>query len=1704
MMRNSVFSKCLLLLFIPLCLHGQQAIPEGAGSYAEYPAQTEFYNFATTTNIMVQAGETRPIPTSDWWTSWVYSESDRLGGRIWAYPLTIDPGTTGIQVVRPVHWNATGTDMLIENPFRLTGTGFAPTESIVLDWSDWTVTAGFTDAEKSMRLTAAHGMPFVWVTTSNLAPQVQFDSVAFYDESGNTPSFPVTSGRLAFRCGDAYYGIHVPAGTALNYSGSEIMTIDLGAPTAINQIVMRWEAAYGKAYTIDFSTNGVNYTQAASVTNGDGGVDTNSVSGTARYVRITFIERGTQWGYSLWEVEVMSGGTNVALHKPVTTTTVNGGYVAANAVDGNLGSRWQAASSSSLSLAITYPQTNGYFVISALTDWSDLPLFDQYARTMPTNTTVSWTYDVTNGTLATAWDIATINLDTGATGTDPVLQGFIPHHYRDGNPGFSFLNREFSVARGTLKLAAGNHFTFSYPFSGILPHISKPVRNSLDATPYDEAIMTQLISEYVDSIENNNPPYGSDTYWGGKDLMRIARYMMAAKELGHPDYNTLRTILENAFNDWMTYTPGESSRYFAWYPRWKALIGFNESYYSGTFTDNHFHYGYFIQAAALLAMCDPDFVKQYEPMLTLIAKQYADWDHADTMLPFLRTMDPWIGHSYAGGLASGNGNNQESTSEAMQSWAGLFLLGNMLGNDAMRDAGAFGYASESRATMEYWFDIHGDVFPEGYDHPLVGILWNGGNAYATYFGAEPVYIHGIQWLPYGTYMNYLAMGWNRESATAHYDALLQESYDYLVNSSLPSASNQVYTIQTNLDAYLAISDPTTNDLAVISTLQTQLFYAQLSLTDQQTKAADGKVTEGEIGRDWGNVMMSWLQIFNPERVAGVMADYWVSTNQDEYNLMHSPYTSGLTYYYTHASQNYGTPDFDYHMTIPTGQAFYKESTGKTTFIVYNPKTNDVLCTVYNGSTAVTSFTVPALSTYNSDYPAGMPVNTLPAGWSHGDVGAVSQPGDAFMSGDILTIEAAGAGISGTNDAFHYVYKTGAGDLTALAKITGVSGTNATAGVMLRDSLDGDTRNVYAGLTASGTLFLQARSTDGANTVTVNSIPGQTAPLWLKLKRDGDLFTASYSPDNKIWTDIGSTTAVLNTNVYGGVAAESGTATASDFAVARLTTAVDGLVEAEDWSAAYGVQVQNTADIGGGENVGYIDAGDWMDYTLNIVSSGVYTVSFRIASTSTNAQLGFKVNGELLGTLTLPQTGGYQTWTTVQLTGIAIPEGIQTLTVTALSGGWNFNWFSFSDGSTPALRAPTGLAAINGYKQISLSWNAVSGADSYKVKRSLTNGGPYSVAGSTTATSLIDTGLTNGVTYYYVVSAMNGSEESSDSAQVSATPAASTYTWGGSTGEYLVASNWVNGSVPNLNNTGNTAVITNGNATYTAGSDLAIHGSTLQISGGSWTQAGGNAWIQLAGGSLLIDGGTFNQGTSGNIVRDANSSITVSAGTANLNSTWTYEPAASGSLTVSGTGIINIQNEFKPVGTFNMTAGTLTAYLISFAGSGGSVNLSGGRIEVNGAGANSGFYGATTARHLNFTAGSPGKLFFTNYTLAELSTDGFLRNGTITSNGAVNAAAFTAVETGGGVLVTLTSSNGGPVTSNEYVIADHFVTGGTNLSLTVSNSVSGHLYQILGTASLTAPDWQPVDPIKNGTGSNLTFNLPLILTNRFFKLDVQQQ
>ena len=148
-----------------------------------------------------------------------------------------------------------------------------------------------------------------------------------------------------------------------------------------------------------------------------------------------------------------------------------------------------------------------------------------------------------------------------------------------------------------------------------------------------------------------------------------------------------------------------------------------------------------------------------------------------------------------------------------------------------------------------------------------------------------------------------------------------------------------------------------------------------------------------------------------------------------------------------------------------------------------------------------------------------------------------------------------------------------------------------------------------------------------------------------------------------------------------------------------THAIPGTVQAEEYSSMSGVQTENTSDNGGGQNVGFIDNGDWMDYKVNVANAGDYKVEFRVASKSATIKLNLKKGNATLGSISTASTGGWQNWKTVNTT-VTLTKGVQTLRVQATGSGWNINWMKFTEtGSNPP---PTGDAPIG--KTISLKGN----------------------------------------------------------------------------------------------------------------------------------------------------------------------------------------------------------------------------------------------------------------------------------------------------------------------------------------------------------------------------------------------------------------
>ncbi|MCM1967041.1 discoidin domain-containing protein [Streptomyces sp. G1] len=123
---------------------------------------------------------------------------------------------------------------------------------------------------------------------------------------------PVSQGKAVTASSQEHYG--TPAADAVDgnngsrwssaASDAQWLQVDLGAATELSKVVLQWEAAYAKAYRIELSVNGTDWSTAHSTTTGAGGTETVNITGTARYVRMQGVSRATGYGYSLWEFKV--------------------------------------------------------------------------------------------------------------------------------------------------------------------------------------------------------------------------------------------------------------------------------------------------------------------------------------------------------------------------------------------------------------------------------------------------------------------------------------------------------------------------------------------------------------------------------------------------------------------------------------------------------------------------------------------------------------------------------------------------------------------------------------------------------------------------------------------------------------------------------------------------------------------------------------------------------------------------------------------------------------------------------------------------------------------------------------------------------------------------------------------------------------------------------------------------------------------------------------------------------------------------------------------------------------------------------------------------------------------------------------------------------------------------------------------------------
>lgn len=135
---------------------------------------------------------------------------------------------------------------------------------------------------------------------------------------------------------------------------------------------------------------------------------------------------------------------------------------------------------------------------------------------------------------------------------------------------------------------------------------------------------------------------------------------------------------------------------------------------------------------------------------------------------------------------------------------------------------------------------------------------------------------------------------------------------------------------------------------------------------------------------------------------------------------------------------------------------------------------------------------------------------------------------------------------------------------------------------------------------------------------------------------------------------------------------------SSLKVETNSSSFSTVIQAESYTYMAGVDVEATTDAGGGQNVGWIDAGDWMSYDVNIPAAGTYRFDYRVASPNSNMTLRLEKDGGAtqLGSVNIPNTGGWQTWGNVSHT-VTLPAGAYSIGIATGTGGFNLNYFTIT-------------------------------------------------------------------------------------------------------------------------------------------------------------------------------------------------------------------------------------------------------------------------------------------------------------------------------------------------------------------------------------------------------------------------------------------
>lgn len=474
------------------------------------------------------------------------------------------------------------------------------------------------------------------------------------------------------------------------------------------------------------------------------------------------------------------------------------------ALFGPTGVRWEQVSPTEWLGRL--PLGKGYLSAAALPDDSlaNVQLLTRHAYAFLQDTRVDWRFDPASSKVETTFTAKTRVMEGADNG--PLL-GLYPHQWFNNASVADKLGPSYDSIRGKIRLLAASQFKIERTYTGVLPHWPG-IKEGAAATEVNDFLKADLRKRrtLIPGRENKDD-WRVSAYWQGKGLTRATQLAAVAEQQGDTGARDQLLSLVKERMEW--WFGGNGRSYFHYNKDLGTVVTYPDEFFAvAEMNDHHFHYGYWIRAAAEIALRDPAWAAKdkWGGMVDMLIADIATPQRGRADFPFLRPFDPYSGFSMASGVGLYDfGNGQESTSEAINAWASIILWAEITGNTELRDLGIYLYTTEIDAVSHYWFDIHKIVFPPEYKNIEASWVFGGRYAHKTWWTDEPRQTKGINLLPVTTFSTYL--GRDPAYVKRNVAILKPETDNYNDIGKFPPNPPPKDVWQDIFAKYLALADP---------------------------------------------------------------------------------------------------------------------------------------------------------------------------------------------------------------------------------------------------------------------------------------------------------------------------------------------------------------------------------------------------------------------------------------------------------------------------------------------------------------------------------------------------------------------------------------------------------------------------------------------------------------------------------------------------------------------------------------------------------------------------------------------------------------------------------------------------------------------------------------------------------------------------------